>query len=616
MMPDDGTEGKRMRVENLCIYCMYEKHSPYEVCPRCGQRNETYRPRMEHLPPGTLLNGQYYLGRCIGHGGFGILYIAIDRALQIVVAIKELFPSGYVARDANGYLHPVGGSDSAQILHASRSKFIQEARTLAQMRAVLERGIVQVYGFFEQFGTAYMVMEYLDGINLKEYVNKNEKISTAQMLEMMKPVVLSLEQLHEQKIIHRDISPDNLMVLKRSGVKLLDFGAVKDVYSHTKTSVSFVKEGYSPIEQFTASGNVGPWTDVYALCATMYFCITGTRIPKADDRISKELRPPSAMGAKISKHVEKILLKGLALRPEDRLRDMRQLYDGLYAKRARPSFLDILWKGTVGVSLAGVFAALIFVAYAYLDIGGDRPKNEAQNTPSEQEQTQPAVVILDREDNAGTGNEGLSLARVGQAGTQAEAGAGAAEDGAGQEAAGVGATDAQQSGTEVEEGETEIPLQVARVEGPGTDFFDYAILPVSAANASSTISQEGISNDATLLFDGRGDTSWQEGIQDGFGIGETVSFRFDRAYAVKYMSFQLGNWKSEEYFAGNAKPKKLTVYIGDFAGQVEFSEEKTVQWVAFSQDVSGDSMRLQIDDIYPGTKWEDTCISEVTVYGR
>ena len=140
-------------------------------------------------------------------------------------------------------------------------------------------------------------------------------------------------------------------------------------------------------------------------------------------------------------------------------------------------------------------------------------------------------------------------------------------------------------------------------------------VPVISANATSTISQTKTNNNAMLLFDKKDDTSWQEGVA-GYGINESVSFSFDGLHKVKYIAFKLGNWKNDKYYYGNAKPKTVNLVFGDYSGQVTFTGERKVEWVEVSPSVNADSMRLELKDVYPGTSWEDTCISEITVYAE
>lgn len=147
------------------------------------------------------------------------------------------------------------------------------------------------------------------------------------------------------------------------------------------------------------------------------------------------------------------------------------------------------------------------------------------------------------------------------------------------------------------------------------DLSAYYRVPVIAANASSTITQQGTNNNPMLLFDGRDDTSWQEGV-NGYGINENVAFSFDAAAKIKYIGFKLGNWKNDKYYYGNAKPKTMTLAFGDYSGQVTFTGERGVEWVEVNHALNSDSMRITVNDVYPGTSWEDTCISEIMVYAE
>lgn len=147
------------------------------------------------------------------------------------------------------------------------------------------------------------------------------------------------------------------------------------------------------------------------------------------------------------------------------------------------------------------------------------------------------------------------------------------------------------------------------------DLGSYYRVPVIAANASSTITQQGTNNSPMLLFDGLDDTTWQEGV-NGYGINENVAFSFDSAANVKYIGFKLGNWKNDKYYFGNAKPKTMTLTFGDYSGQVTFTGERRVEWVEVNNVVNADSMRITINDVYPGTSWEDTCITEIMVYAE
>ncbi|MFR6566486.1 MAG: NADase-type glycan-binding domain-containing protein [Blautia wexlerae] len=167
---------------------------------------------------------------------------------------------------------------------------------------------------------------------------------------------------------------------------------------------------------------------------------------------------------------------------------------------------------------------------------------------------------------------------------------------------------------EVESTPTSEPTQASLISSEPDLSACYRV-PVIAANASSTITQQGTDNSPMLLFDDRDDTSWQEGV-NGYGINENIAFSFDTAAKVKYIGFKLGNWKNDKYYFGNAKPKTLTLVFGEYSGQVTFTGERKVEWVEVNHALNSDSMRITINDVYPGTSWEDTCISEIMVYAE
>lgn len=322
-----------MKIENLCINCMQERRSPDGICEFCGFDVRTFELPRHHMRPFTILAGKYLIGNAIGEGGFGITYIGMDLNLEVKVAIKEYYPQGAAVRDCRTNDSTVWSySKSTQVFfEEGREKFINEAKTIAKFRNVPE--IVGVIDFFRENQTAYIVMEYLDGQTLKQYLKaKGGKIQADELLRMMKPLIASLGKLHAQGLIHRDISPDNIMIMKDGSIKILDFGGVRDFVSQNGKSMSvLVKHGYAPEEQYRSRGDQGPWTDVYALCATMYRCITGKIPPEALDRLYEdELKPISSFNVVCPKYIEEAILKGLSVRKDGRYQSMEELYDAFY----------------------------------------------------------------------------------------------------------------------------------------------------------------------------------------------------------------------------------------------------------------------------------------------
>ena len=322
-----------MKIENLCINCMREMKSQTGVCEHCGFDERKYDFPQHHMRPFTILAGKYLIGKAIGEGGFGITYIGMDLELEARVAIKEYYPQGAAARDSrtnDGTVRSYS-ENTRTFFEEGREKFINEARTIAKFRELPE--IVGVIEFFRGNQTAYIVMEYLDGQTLKQYLKANGgKIQVDELLRMMKPLISSLGKIHSQGLIHRDISPDNIMLMKDGSIKILDFGGARDFVSQNGKSMSvLVKHGYAPEEQYRSRGDQGPWTDVYALCATMYRCITGKIPPEALDRLYEdELKPISSFGVNCPRYVEQAISKGLSIRKDGRYQSMEELYDALY----------------------------------------------------------------------------------------------------------------------------------------------------------------------------------------------------------------------------------------------------------------------------------------------
>ncbi|HIU67283.1 MAG TPA: leucine-rich repeat protein [Candidatus Caccomorpha excrementavium] len=318
-------------MSTYCPYCM-NPVVPGEPCPSCGRVPSGYRPSSHHFPPGTLLRDRYLVGRALGEGGFGITYLGLDTSLERKVAIKEYFPTSFVKRESSLTLEVTCYTDVGRNYYEKgRDQFLKEARTMARLDKI--PGIVRVLDYFPENNTAYIVMEYLEGITLKDLTAREGRIPAGEMLGLLEPVLKAMDAMHRAGVIHRDISPDNLMVLKDGTVTLMDFGCARDLEGgHTMTVT--LKHGFAPVEQYTGHGQ-GPWSDIYALCATVYYCLTGKVPPRAlerGDKVSDPIEPPSKLGAELTPEQERALMKGLAVNAEDRWRSAADLYAGLYGK--------------------------------------------------------------------------------------------------------------------------------------------------------------------------------------------------------------------------------------------------------------------------------------------
>ena len=284
------------------------------------------------LRKGTRLIGRYTIEKVLGQGGFGITYLGIDELHEKKVAIKEFFPQGIVTRNIEYEdavtVTFVGEKDN---YNKGKEKFLKEARIMARFSK--DEGIVKAQDFFEINNTAYIVMEYLEGITLKQYLRENERIEPEELLELFVPLIESLDEIHSQGLIHRDISPDNIMVLLGGKIKLMDFGAARDYTDFGEKSLSLIlKPGYAPPEQYQTHGVQGPWTDIYALCATMYKCLTGENPPDAIERVMDDnLKEISEFGIPVSKQMEETIIKGISISARNRYQNIEEFCEDLYA---------------------------------------------------------------------------------------------------------------------------------------------------------------------------------------------------------------------------------------------------------------------------------------------
>lgn len=275
------------------------------------------------LQRNTGLIGRYVIQKVLGQGGFGITYLGIDKLYGNKVAIKEYYPQKIAMRKAQYEdVVTVTSIEEKNNYNKGKKRFLDEAQVMARFNK--NEGIVKILDFFEANNTAYIVMEYLEGITLKQYLGKYGVLQFRNLIEMMLPLLEALIEIHSQGLIHRDISPDNIMVQHNSKLKLMDFGAARDyTESGNKSLTVILKPGYAPPEQYQTHGVQGPWTDIYALCATIYKCLTGITPPDAIARVMDDkFKEPDQLDGKLSPDIKKILWKGMNIFPEERYQDI------------------------------------------------------------------------------------------------------------------------------------------------------------------------------------------------------------------------------------------------------------------------------------------------------
>jgi len=338
-----------------CVVC--GNITTQNVCERCG--NSVYHQNGPHqLPVGTVLRDQYRVGRVLGQGGFGITYLGWDTYLETPVAIKEYYPSTLVTRDSRrGNIVYCNTEQAHAACKHGMDRFAREARALARFESV--PAIVHVKSVFPENSTAYIVMEYVSGRSLQKYVaDRGGRLSLEETLTILKPVMEALTQIHRENVVHRDISPDNIIYDKTRGAKLIDFGSVRAVQEtscgsgNMNATEAIVKHGFAPMEQYGDGEKLGVWSDVYALCATIYYCVTGQVPPDAYTRFSGDAGPDWGGIPGITPAQVKALEKGFALKHENRTGSVEELMRELYRPPV-PGGDSAVSHGTTGLNNLG-----------------------------------------------------------------------------------------------------------------------------------------------------------------------------------------------------------------------------------------------------------------------
>ena len=621
-----------------------------EIWEKFGGRLQKANPRC--LAVNTVLAGKYLVGPVLGEGGFGITYAGYDLNMETRIAIKEYFPVELVTRDttrrsagdsgavsggsvsgalasgggpsASGVSSSGGGSDRVISLSGEKSKtyqqglkkYVDEARNVSRFADI--PGIVSVKDFFYENNTAYIVMEYIEGISLKEYLKqKGGKVSEEEALAILRPVLEALEKVHAAGIVHRDISPDNIMLTftgkgeagagqsgvsavygNISAVKLIDFGAARMATKNDQKSLTIIlKHGYAPEEQYRSHGEQGPWTDVYALCAVLYRMLTGKVPEPAMDRLfSDGLKRPEELGVKVTPAVSEAIMRGLAVKKEDRIQSVRELMDALYAGKklrrikgtkrlSRPAFL--------AVSIVGILAAAALTAGIWnLRAGGDISENgegkeaeasatlaAAEGTPQESGETQEAgmeeeLVLEEQEEELG---EQIVFYRP------------------------------ERSIASVSQGHTLICLPDGMVQARGTnrsgqcDVEDWTHVAAVCAGSSCSF---GLRTDGTVLYAGPQDSGFQEagrwtGIVD-------IQAGMDYVLGLKRDGTVLGvgtTERAQQILEETSAWSDITVLAGDYSRAAGLKQGGTVL-LAFAD---------QTPEIGTIDGWED--VKEIQFFG-
>lgn len=390
-----------MSANSFCPHCMSGQQQSTGPCSVCGGNlhdgNAIYQ-----LPVGSLLRGRYLVGKALGAGGFGITYVGLDLTLRQKIAIKEYYPSGAANRDAGGQVSPVSQQEGSSF-RVGLEHFINEGKILS--RFVDDPNVVTVRDWFEENGTAYIVMEFISGRDLRQLLEERGPLSFSEAMAIITPAAECLGRIHAQGLLHGDISPSNIMLSDNGTVKLLDFGTARSQGSRSDFDSSLMlKPGYAPEEAYRQQAELGARVDIYALSATLYKLLTGHTPETAQDRLFEDrLQPPSQLGSQLTKAQEAALLRGMALREADRPesmdallqllnKDKLSLKDRLRGKRA---------KMLLTAAACGIFAVLGLFLLLPSD-GSTSPGLPPAGTGASVAKTEekPRIRITERSENA------------------------------------------------------------------------------------------------------------------------------------------------------------------------------------------------------------------------
>jgi len=313
-----------------CISCFKDIPEELEICPYCGYIEGSSVKATNYLEMGAILASRYIIGNVIGNDKFGVTYIAWDGKLEQRVAIKEYLPNEFSTREPGQTKITVFGGEENAYFRDGMNAFLDEAKRLAKFQN--EDGIVKVFNYISENDTAYIVMEYLEGQTLRDLLETKKVIPEREATQMLMPVMESLKTVHADGMIHGNITPDSIFVTSDGKAKLIDFGASRFASTHSRNLTEMLNPGYSPEEQYKNREDMGTYSDVYSLAATLYKMVTGETPPDALERKTNIestkrdiIKEPSLLGKHISLRWENAVMNALNVRIEDRTQNMGQL---------------------------------------------------------------------------------------------------------------------------------------------------------------------------------------------------------------------------------------------------------------------------------------------------
>lgn len=402
--------------KQLCENCFSEISE--ERCPNCGYSSADPIVDRTVLPAGTTLVDKIIVGKVMGKGGFGITYLGYDIRMSKIIAIKEYYPNGIAYRSNSGIDVLLADPKSEETFEKGAEKFYSEAEMVSQFNG--NPNIVSVYDFFRTNNTVYLVMEFINGVTLKNYVKRHGSISDGQALFIMNKMASALSITHSANVLHRDISPDNIMICADGKIKLIDFGAARQILAESSSNLTVVlKPGYTPIEQYTKKGMQGAWTDIYALGASIYYALTCTVLDDPYERMEND-EEFSSNKHKINNSLWKILKKCTMINSSERYATAIDLKKDLLSVTApvKPEPIILSAEDTVNFSeeetgLPQTSKASGKVAFEEKTDSGKETYENKEDPSKEKEQEKPPVPEAPVVDEVGNVTDDLPVDSMG-----------------------------------------------------------------------------------------------------------------------------------------------------------------------------------------------------------
>lgn len=387
-----------------CVNCFEEHDDNLSVCPYCGYYDGAEPKEPYMLFAGNILQGRYIIGKVLGFGGFGIIYKAFDMKLERVVAIKEYYPSGLVYRTPNTPDVVVIKGKKYKDYANGLMRFLDEARNATKF--INNPNIIDIMEYFEENGTAYFVMELMVGLSLDDYLEQcGGTISDQDAITIVTAIGSALKDIHKAGYIHRDIAPDNIFMCEDGKIKLFDFGASRFSEKEDQLLSIVLKPGYAPVEQYETVNKQGPWTDVYALGATMYRMIVGEKPDESTNRKTQDtVKSPHEINPEISENLSNAIMRAMAVEQHLRYQTVDEFVSAIQSEKKILS-VETVRKRKKTFRGLGIAVSLCVIAVLVFIFTRDWKKQEAEATLPD------ATITLWYAINEGSdANEGLKKA--------------------------------------------------------------------------------------------------------------------------------------------------------------------------------------------------------------